>query len=129
MLLDTADFAGTERHFQLAIDICDQVYPTHAAHCRGMLAVICADRGEFNQAQALLDQGESQVRNVDELELTSLLCRRVHVEMLAGNREAARVALAEAETFAAALPERPEAAPDSALDRELRKAREALGSP
>ena len=108
LLYATGDLAAAERHLRRAITICDEVWPAVAGAFRGSLAVIRAERGELAGARALFSQGESQLRGVHSLELAKLLCKRAPVERRAGDRAAARRALAEAESIAAQLDARPE---------------------
>ena len=98
--------------------------PAAAACFRGILALIRCKSGAFDEARALLEKGDSQLRGVHAAELAKLLCKSARVEQLAGDTSAASTALAEAETIA----ETTEAGPDSDLGQELSKARTALAN-
>ena len=113
-------FAGT--HLRDAIAISDEFWPLAAGAFRGSLALIRAQQGAFDEARALLDKGEPQVRGVHKLELGKLLCKKARVEHLAGDPDAAASALSEAEAIAAELGGDPE----SELGQALAEARDAL---
>ncbi len=86
--------------------------------------MIAAREGDFGRAREQLEVAVSQLQGVHKYEYAKLLCRRVHVEVLAGGLGTAEEALAEAEKLAQEL-----GGPDtSELGRMVAEAREALGS-
>ena len=122
---DQGDLPAAEQHLQQAIEIGDTSRPPVAGVHRGTLALIRAEAGDFDQARKLLERGASQLRDVWPNEFSQLLTKRVRVEQLAGDRDAAATALAEAEAIAENL----EVAPDSDLGEALATAREVLAGP
>jgi len=121
-LFGQGDLTGAETHLRQAIAIGDETLPMAAGAFRGSLAIIRAQQGAFDEARALLDKGESQLRGVHKLELGKLLSKKARVEHLAGDPDAAASALAEAEAIAKELA----ITPDSELGQALAEAREAL---
>ena len=77
----------------------------------------------MDEARACLAEGEVLLRGVGErLELGALLCKRSRYEQHAGDLEAARATLAEAESLAEAV----SAGADSELGRAIASARAEL---
>ena len=89
----------------------------------GYLGLLHARRSRFDEARACLDAGEALLRDASkQLSLGVLLCNRAEIEQLAGNRTAARSALAEADAIALATG----AGPESELVLGLARVREVL---
>ena len=89
----------------------------------GNLGALLAGQGDLGDAREAFCEGEALLRKVgDRLELAKLLCARGLVEVNAHNLGVASSALAEAASIAVAT----KAGPDSELDREIVKLREAL---
>jgi tetratricopeptide (TPR) repeat protein len=122
LLYNDGDLSAAEQHLQQAIEIGDENFPAAAGAFRGTLALIRVENGALDEARALLERGDSQLRGVYALELAKLLCKRARVEQLAGDATAGSAALAEADTIA----EEMQTGPDSDLGQELTKARTAL---
>ena len=113
-----------------ARSICDQALAIHRAVGNrrsegsglGTLGEILARQGRVSEAREALRKGEALLREVgDQLGLVVLLCEWGHTELAANDLDAARAALAEAETVAAIG-----AGPDSQAGRAIAKLREAL---
>lgn len=80
--------------------------------------------GRFDEARAALRDGEAVLREIgDALDLAKLLCIRGFIEIAAGDRSAAQMALAQAETASAELG----ATESSELGQALARLRTALG--
>ena len=86
--------------------------------------MIAALQGDFGRAREQLEVAATQLQGIHMYEYAKLLCRRVHVEVLAGAPETAEEALAEAEKLAEELGGRD----TSELGRMVAEAREALGT-
>ena len=90
----------------------------------GYLGLTHARQARFDRARACLDSGEALLRAMsDRLSLGVLLCCRGEAAHLAGDPDAAKKALAEAESLATAIG----AGPDSELGLALSRVR-ALAS-
>jgi tetratricopeptide (TPR) repeat protein len=124
LLHETDDLLGAGQHLQQAIEICDKTWPVAAGAFRGTLALIRAENGALDEARALLEKGDSQLRGVYAFEFAKLLCKRARVEQLAGDTASASAALTEAETIAVEV----KAGPESDLGQELSKARSVLNT-
>jgi len=122
VLFSQNNLTAAEAHLRAAIGICDEAWPLAAGAFRGSLALIRAQQGAFDEARALLDRGEPQVRGVYKLELGKLLCKKAWVEHLAGDPAAAAAALAEAEAIDIELG----AGPTAELGQLLTQARAAI---
>jgi predicted ATPase/class 3 adenylate cyclase/Flp pilus assembly protein TadD len=103
LLFSQGDLPSAETRLREAIAISDEVFPLASGAFRGSLALLRAQQGTFDEARALLDKGEAQLRGVHKLELGKLLCKKARVEHLAGDPAAAAFALAEAEAIAVEL--------------------------
>jgi len=69
----------------------------------GYLGLLHARQARFDRARTCLDTGEALLRAIpDRLSLGVLLCGRAEAAHLTGNLDAARGALAEAESLATA---------------------------
>ncbi len=123
LLFSQGDLLSAEAHLRDAIAIGDETWPAAAGAFRGSLALIRAQQGAFDEARALLDKGDPQVRGVNKVELGKLLCKKAQIEHLAGDSDVAASALAEAETIAAEM----NVTADSELGQALATARSALG--
>jgi tetratricopeptide (TPR) repeat protein len=124
LLLLQGDSQSAETHLLQAIPICDETWSVAAGVFRGSLALLRAQQGAFDEARALLDKGEPQVRGVYKLELGKLLCKKARVEQLAGDLGVAAAALAEAESIDIELG----SDPDAELSKLLAETRAALDS-
>lgn len=70
----------------------------------GYLGLLHARQARFEEARTCLDTGEALLREMsDRMSLGVLLCGRAEAAHLAGDVDAARAALAEAESLAAAI--------------------------
>jgi len=86
----------------------------------GYLGLLHARQARFDEARTCLDTGEALLRAMsDRLSLGVLLCSRAEAAHLTGDLDAARDALAEAESLAAAIG----AGPDSELGAALARVR------
>ncbi len=117
LLLGEGDLDGAEPRLEEAIGICDSAWPAAAGAFRGSLALIRAERGQLDEARALLAQGEEQTRGIYAFELAKLLCKRAQIEQEAGEFERAQAARSEAEALAVELV----VGPESELARLLSK--------
>jgi predicted ATPase/class 3 adenylate cyclase/Tfp pilus assembly protein PilF len=122
LLFEQGDLSGAETHLQQAIEICDPIRPAAAGAFRGSLALLRVQQGAIDEARALLDRGDTQLRGVHKLELGRLLCKRARVEHLAGAPATAAAALAEAEAIAVEI----ETSDRSDLGKALAEARALL---
>jgi len=87
----------------------------------GYLGLLHARQARFDEARTCLDTGEALLRAMsDRLSLGVLLCGRAEAEYLAGDLDAAKDALAEAESLATATG----AGPDSELGLALARVRD-----
>ncbi|TMG74819.1 MAG: tetratricopeptide repeat protein, partial [Betaproteobacteria bacterium] len=87
----------------------------------GYLGLLHARQARFDEARTCLDTGEALLRVIsDRLSLGVLLCGRAEAEHLAGDLDAAKNALAEAESLATATG----AGPDSELGLALARVRD-----
>jgi tetratricopeptide (TPR) repeat protein len=91
-----------------AIRLGDEVLPAAAGAFRGSLGLVLGIQGEFDEARAMLLQGETVLRDGNTLELGKLLCKRARVELLAGEQGEARVSVDEARSLAERLAVGPE---------------------
>ena len=88
-----------------------------------MLGELLARQGSFGEAREALRAGEALLREIgDKLGLAALLCNLGRAEVLAGDLDTARTALAAAKTVAEAIG----AGPDSEVGRAIDKLRETL---
>ncbi|MEY3013780.1 MAG: hypothetical protein RIT45_2515 [Pseudomonadota bacterium] len=68
-----------EACLRAAVRRCDETLPMAAGAFRGSLAVALAHRGAFHDVEALLAQGEAQLRGRHAVEFGKLCCKRVLV--------------------------------------------------
>jgi len=122
LLFAHEDLAGGESHLQQAITLAEEVMPFAAGAFRGSLGLLRAQQGCYDEARALIAAGEPCLRGVHKLELGKLLAKKSLVEQLAGGVDAARSALAEAESIATALG----VPPESELGQAVAEARARL---
>jgi tetratricopeptide (TPR) repeat protein len=111
--------------FQVALTIhCELGQRRLEGVIRGKLGVVLARDGKVRDARDSFSRADALLREVDDrFELARLLCARGKVELASGDADAARSALAEAETLAVAI----DAGPASGLSRKIAELREALG--
>jgi tetratricopeptide (TPR) repeat protein len=105
-----------------AIQILDERFPVAAGAFRGSLATVFARSDQLEDAQALLALGEPQVQEVPE-EYAKFLCKKGRVQHLAGQAEAAKASLDQAQGIAADLG----FSEDSEVMRAVRSTTELLG--
>jgi tetratricopeptide (TPR) repeat protein len=91
-----------EDAFRQAIPFADQAFPLAAGHFRGSLALLLAQKDQFDEAQDLLKAGESQVAPYPE-EHAKFLCKTGQVQLLAGEHKDAQGSLRQAREIAADL--------------------------
>lgn len=94
-----------EACLRAAVRRCDETLPMAAGAFRGSLALALADRGAFAEVQALLDQGEAQLRGRHAVEFGKLCCKRALVlqAMAAAGQGSEAAALAAVEAAEAAV--------------------------
>lgn len=121
---DRGELARARTHFDAALSIHRSTKnEILEGSTLGALARLLHLERDTTTALDALAAGESLLRGVDSAaELTKLLCIRAEVEHGAGNKEAARSALGEAESRFASS----QRGPASALGRALTKARRAI---
>jgi tetratricopeptide (TPR) repeat protein/serine/threonine protein kinase len=88
-----------EDAFRKSISITDETFPPAAGAFRGSLALLLAQQGQFDEAQALLKIGEPQVATHPS-ELAKFLCKKGQVQRLADEPEAAQNSLDQAKAIA-----------------------------
>jgi tetratricopeptide (TPR) repeat protein/serine/threonine protein kinase/predicted ATPase len=88
-----------EDAFRETIAIGDKTFPIAAGAFRGSLAVLLAQKGQGDEAQALLKAGEPQVVTYPA-EHAKFLCKKGQVQILAGEPEAAQKSLDQAKALA-----------------------------
>ena len=86
------------------------------------MGLLRAQQGSYDEARALIAEGEPRLRGIHKLELGKLLAKKSLVEQLAGGAEAARSALAEAESIVTELG----VPPESELGQAVAEARDRL---
>ena len=91
-----------EQHLSSAAAICKETFPPAAGAFCGFLAWLCAQRQQTEKALRWLQEGEPLVA-VYPLEHGKFLCNKARVLHLAGQPEAAREALQQAQSIAAEL--------------------------
>jgi tetratricopeptide (TPR) repeat protein len=98
VFLEMADLDAARDHLEEAIAFARRVGSTEIAGAFwGSLAVLEARLGDFDVARSHLDVAERALRSAkNREELARVLCKRVEVEHLAGEADAAREALAAA---------------------------------
>jgi len=90
----------------------------------GHLGLLHARQAHFHEARGCLNAGEALLRaNSGRVRLAILLCARAEMEHLTGNPDAARAALAEADSFDSAVA----AGPGSELGLAIARVRDLLG--
>ncbi len=122
LLHEMGDDLAAEPHLHTAIAQADDLYPAAAGAFRGTLALVAGDRGAFDEARALLEEGEANIGDRNNIELVKLLCKRVRIEHLAGDAQAAATVLDRAERIAREMG----VGPESELLRKIREAHELL---
>ena len=117
-------FAG--RCLEAALDICRELdFRLGEGAFVGSLGEVAAAEGRMEDARAFLASGEVLLREVgNKGELGKLLCRRGRVELTAGDRDAARLAVALAGRLAVELG----AGPRSELGRAVSNLKEQLAT-
>jgi len=93
-------FELAESSLTEAIAITEEIWLGASGAFRGALALLQARKGQIQEAQALLLQGEPQVRGFDQHEAGKFLCAKAEVFYLAGNPDIAQASLEEAEAIA-----------------------------
>ena len=83
LLLNQGKLAESTEQLTEAIALLDTKRVVMAGPFRGSLAWARAQLGEFEEARALLERGEEQLRGLWAVELGRLLCRRAQVEYAA----------------------------------------------
>ena len=73
-------------HLQEGIGICDQAWPLAGMMFRGSLAIVVATQGDFKEAYALLDAADRHFKEDHPFERAQLLCQKVEVMHLAGEK-------------------------------------------
>ena len=111
-----------ERYLRDAVAICDENFSMAAGAFRGSLALICAQQGQVQEALAMLEVGEGQLRGAREVEFGKFLCKKTRVECLGADVEAAARSLQEAE----AIWERLGGSPNSDLSMAIGETRQWL---
>jgi predicted ATPase/class 3 adenylate cyclase/Flp pilus assembly protein TadD len=128
---DLAEFLRAQGAIDEALDRCEQALEIHRAGgdrrsegtLLGLRASLLEQRGQFVDARESLRIGEALLREArDHLGQAKLLCAWARSELAAGDRPAARAALAAAETLASETG----AGADSELGRDLATLRDAL---
>ena len=112
-------------HFEAALVVARELGDRHLeGQFLGYLGLLHARQSRFDEARGCLNAGEALLRDVSEqLSLAVLLSSRTEMEHLAGNPDAARAALAEADTIAGTTG----AGPDYELGQALGRVRNFLG--
>ena len=103
-LFHQGHYEESKIHLQNAIEICDQTMPVGAGVFRGSLALLYAQRKDFTQAFALLEQGELQVM-IYKKEYGKFLCKKAEVFLLNGDIERSRETLIIAQNTMQAIVE------------------------
>jgi tetratricopeptide (TPR) repeat protein len=91
-----------EGAFREAIPICEDTFPVGAGAFRGSLALLLAQQDQLEEAQALLQTGETQVEPHKE-EHAKFLGKKGQVCHLAGDADGARTSLEQARALAVEL--------------------------
>ncbi len=124
LLAAQGESEAAAEHLQKAIAIGEQVFPVAVGAFGGSLALLRAQAGAFEEAYALLEQGEPTLRGVYAAELGKFLCKKARVEQLVGKQDAALACVAEAEAIATDL----RVEPSSELGQALVEVRGQLGT-
>jgi len=122
LLLEQGALDEAEQRLRAAIELGDQTWRVVAGAARGSLALIRAQRGDLDEARALLKRGEAQLRGRHAIELGKLLCKRGEIALRSAEPTVARAALSEAETIASEVG----AGPDSELGQAIDALRDGL---
>ena len=117
--------APAEAFLEQAIVICDERFRAAAGAFRGSLALIHAERGAFGSARQLLQKSRTLLRRDESIDYGKLMCKVAMVEHQAGDADAARAALSDAQDIL----ERLDHHPDTELGRAIAEMRALLEGP
>ena len=93
--------SDAEKAFRKAILICDGTFPPVATAFRGSLGLLLAQKGQLDEAEALLEIGEQQLATYPN-EHAKFLCKKGQILLLAGAPETAQECLDQAKAVVAA---------------------------
>ena len=113
--------AAAEEHLSMAIDICDHYFQGASGYFKGTLAIILADRGDFDGAHRLLESGEIQVTPLRE-PYANFLCNKARVFLLQNRKQETQELLKQIEEHAREL----NPSPASELGRAISALKESM---
>jgi len=97
------DAVRAERDWRRAAAKLEDFRPPFAGACLSQVALLLAERGEYDEAKELMERGSSLVCGKHDVEETKLLARQARLQALMGDEESARASLAVAQRLCAKM--------------------------